>query len=64
VQLLFPFVGNNTPYTEIHKTAPMGFVGGDKRAQAKDIEKAHGYWKDYKTHKAAVSSGGSPKKPV
>ena len=21
--------------------------GGDKRTQAKDIEKAHGYWKDY-----------------
>jgi putative addiction module killer protein len=25
--------------------------GGDKRTQAKDIEKAHGYWKDYKARK-------------
>jgi hypothetical protein len=23
--------------------------GGTKRAQAKDVEKAHAYWKDYKT---------------
>ncbi len=30
--------------------------GGDKRSQAKDIEKAHGYWKDYKARKSAVSS--------
>ncbi|HUF74407.1 MAG TPA: type II toxin-antitoxin system RelE/ParE family toxin [Gammaproteobacteria bacterium] len=37
--------------------------GGDKRTQAKDIEKAHDYWKDYKARKPAVSSGGPPKKP-
>lgn len=37
--------------------------GGDKRTQAKDIEKAHGYWKDYKARKPAVSSGGLSKKP-
>lgn len=36
--------------------------GGDKRTQAKDIEKAHDYWKDYKTRKPAVSSGGPSKK--
>jgi putative addiction module killer protein len=23
--------------------------GGDKRSQRKDIERAHAYWKDYKT---------------
>jgi putative addiction module killer protein len=39
------------------------FCGGDKRTQTKDIEKAHGYWKDYKARKPAVSSGGPPKKP-
>lgn len=32
--------------------------GGDKRTQAMDIEKAHDYWKDYKTRKPAVSSRG------
>jgi putative addiction module killer protein len=36
--------------------------GGDKRTQAKDIEKAHGYWKDYKTRKPAVPSSGPSKK--
>lgn len=25
--------------------------GGDKRTQAKDIEQAHGYWKDYKARR-------------
>jgi hypothetical protein len=37
--------------------------GGDKRTQRKDIEKAHGYWKDYKARKPAVPSGGPFKKP-
>jgi putative addiction module killer protein len=37
--------------------------GGDKRTQVKDIEKAHGYWKDYKARKPAVSGSGPPKKP-
>jgi len=37
--------------------------GGDKRTQAKDIEKAHGYWKDYKARKPSVPSGGPSKKP-
>jgi putative addiction module killer protein len=36
--------------------------GGDKRTQTKDIEKAHGYWKDYKARKRAVSSSGLSKK--
>lgn len=30
---------------------------GDKRTQNKDIEVAHGYWKDYKTRKQAVQRG-------
>jgi putative addiction module killer protein len=37
--------------------------GGDKRTQAKDIEKAHGYWKDYKARKPSVPSGGPSEKP-
>jgi putative addiction module killer protein len=37
--------------------------GGDKRTQRKDIEKAHGYWKDYNARKPAVPSGGPSKKP-
>jgi putative addiction module killer protein len=38
--------------------------GGDKRTQAKDIERAHAYWKDYKARKPkpAVQGGGSPPK--
>jgi putative addiction module killer protein len=36
--------------------------GGDKRTQTKDIEKAHGYWKDYKARKPPVSGGGPSKK--
>ena len=39
-------------------------VGGDKCTQAKDIETAHAYWKDYKGRlpKPPVQSGGSPAK--
>jgi putative addiction module killer protein len=38
--------------------------GGDKRSQAKDIKRAHAYWKDYKARKPKppVPSGGSPAK--
>ena len=38
--------------------------GGDKRSQAKDIERAHAYWKDYKARKPKppVPSGGAPAK--
>lgn len=37
--------------------------GGEKRTQAKDIERAHAYWKDYKARKRPVSGGRSPAKP-
>jgi putative addiction module killer protein len=37
--------------------------GGDKRTQARDIEKAHGYWKDYKARKSPFSSSGPSKRP-
>jgi len=36
--------------------------GGDKRTQAKDIEIAHDYWKDYKVRKPAVPCSGPSKK--
>lgn len=39
--------------------------GGEKSTQSKDIEKAHGYWKDYKarsTPKPAVQGGRTPAK--
>jgi putative addiction module killer protein len=38
--------------------------GGDKRSQAKDIERAHAYWKDYKVRKPKppVPSSGAPAK--
>jgi putative addiction module killer protein len=39
--------------------------GGDKRTQAKDIENAHDYWKDYKARSAPkppVPGGAAPTK--
>jgi len=38
--------------------------GGDKNTQAKDIETAHAYWKDYKARlpKPPVHRGGTPSK--
>jgi putative addiction module killer protein len=38
--------------------------GGDKRTQAKDIKRAHAYWKDYETRSAKppVQRGGTPPK--
>jgi putative component of toxin-antitoxin plasmid stabilization module len=50
-------------YGQDGKTLILLLCGGDKRTQTKDIKKAHGYWKDYKARKPAVSSGGPPKKP-
>jgi putative addiction module killer protein len=34
-------------------TVVILLCGGDKRAQAKDIEQAHAYWKDYKARSRA-----------
>jgi putative addiction module killer protein len=38
--------------------------GGDKSTQAKDLERAHAYWKDYKArlHKPPVQRSGTPAK--
>ncbi|HEX9876266.1 MAG TPA: type II toxin-antitoxin system RelE/ParE family toxin [Gammaproteobacteria bacterium] len=55
--------GYRVYYGQDGKTLILLLCGGDKRIQTKDIKKAHGYWKDYKARKPAVSSGGPPKKP-
>jgi len=31
--------------------------GGDKRDQAKDIERAHAYWKDFQARKRPIPGG-------
>lgn len=43
-------------YGQDGKTLILLLCGGDKRTQAKDIENAHSYWKDYQARK--------PKPPV
>jgi putative addiction module killer protein len=44
-------------YGQEGTTLVLLLCGGDKRTQTSDIEKAHGYWKDYKTR-------GTSKQPV
>jgi putative addiction module killer protein len=55
--------GYRVYYGQDGGTLILLLCGGDKRAQAKEIEKAHDYWKDYKARKPAVPSGGPSKKP-
>jgi putative addiction module killer protein len=54
--------GYRVYYAQESKTLILLFCGGDKSTQAKDIETAHAYWKDYKARlpKPAVQSGGPP----
>jgi putative addiction module killer protein len=54
--------GYRVYYGQDGTTLILLLCGGDKRTQAKDIEKAHDYWKDYKARKPAVPGSGSPKK--
>jgi putative addiction module killer protein len=51
-------------YGQEGKTLILLLCGGDKGTQAKDIERAHAYWKDYKAcfPKPPVQSSGSPAK--
>lgn len=48
--------GYRVYYAQDGKALILLLCGGDKRTQAKDIEQAHEYWKDYKARK--------PKPPV
>ena len=56
--------GYRVYYGQEGKTLILLLCGGDKSTQAKDIERAHAYWKDYKARrpKPPVQSGGSPAK--
>jgi putative addiction module killer protein len=56
--------GYRVYYAQEGKTLILLFCGGDKSTQAKDIETAHAYWKDYKTRlpKPPVQSSGPPAK--
>jgi hypothetical protein len=51
-------------YGQEGKTLILLLCGGDKSTQAKDIETAHAYWKDYKARlpKPTVQSSGTPAK--
>jgi putative addiction module killer protein len=54
--------GYRVYYGQGGKTLILLLCGGDKSTQAKDIERAHAYWKDYKARlpKPPVQSSGSP----
>jgi putative addiction module killer protein len=56
--------GYRVYYGQEGKTLILLLCGGDKSTQAKDIERAHAYWKDYKARlpKPPVHSSGSPAK--
>lgn len=57
--------GYRVYYGQDGATLVLLLCGGDKGSQAKDIEAAHGYWKDYKARSApkpAVQRGRTPAK--
>lgn len=57
--------GYRVYYGQEGATLVLLLCGGDKDTQTKDIEKAHGYWKDYKarsTSKPPVQGVGAPAK--
>jgi putative addiction module killer protein len=56
--------GYRVYYAQEGRTLILLLRGGDKSSQAKDIETAHAYWKDYKARfpKPPVQSSGSPAK--
>jgi putative addiction module killer protein len=56
--------GYRVYYRQEGKTLILLLCGGDKSTQAKDIETAHAYWKDYKARlpKPPVQSSGTPAK--
>jgi len=56
--------GYRVYYARMGKTLILLLCGGDKSTQAKDIETAHAYSKDYKARlpKPPVQAGGTPSK--
>ena len=56
--------GYRVYYGQEGQTLILLLFGGDKSTQAKDIEKAHAYWKDYKARrpKPPVQRSGSAAK--
>jgi putative addiction module killer protein len=56
--------GYRVYYGQEGNTLILLLCGGDKSTQAKDIEKAHAYWKDYKARlpKPPVQRSGAPAK--
>jgi putative addiction module killer protein len=56
--------GYRVYYGQEGNTLILLLCGGDKSTQAKDIEKAHAYWKDYKARlpKPPVQRSGTPAK--
>jgi putative addiction module killer protein len=52
-------------FAQAGKTLILLLCAGDKSTQARDIEKAHAYWKDYQARSAkpTVQSGKSSAKP-
>jgi putative addiction module killer protein len=56
--------GYRVYYGQEGNTLILLLCGGDKSTQAKDIERAHAYWKDYKARlpKPPVQRSGTPAK--
>jgi len=56
--------GYRVYYGQDGNTLIILLCGGDKRTQQKDIERAHGYWKDYKARKPkpSIQGGGASQK--
>jgi putative addiction module killer protein len=56
--------GYRVYYGQMGRTLILLLCGGDKSTQAKDIETAHAYWKDYKARlpKPPLHRGGTPTK--
>ena len=54
--------GYRVYYGQDGNTLVILLCGGDKRKLQKDIERAHGYWKDYKARKpkSPLQGSGSP----
>ena len=56
--------GYRVYYAQDGDTVIILLCGGDKRTQRREIERAHGYWKDYKARKpkSPIQSGDASQK--